>query len=224
MNVRDMNVRELRKTLRHKRRALTPSQQRIAADSLLSQISRQPWFYNGRRFAFFIASDGEIDPAPLLALAHAAGKDCFLPVLHPLKLNRLYFARCIPGMPLSPNRFGIPEPPLKRNVVVPAWSLDAIFMPLVGFDRQGNRLGMGGGFYDRTLAFTRHWPRALPRLVGLAHHFQEVDLLPAQPWDIALHAIATDRGIIRCPLVHRPRLSTACSEENPCGKPESSRP
>lgn len=219
-----MNVRELRKTLRQHRRALTPPQQRLAAHSLLGQVSRQPWFRNSRRVAFFIASDGEIDPGPLLALAQAAGKACFLPVLHPLKLNRLYFARYTPDTPLSPNRFGIPEPPLKRNVVVPAWSLDVIFMPLVGFDRQGHRLGMGGGFYDRTLAFTRHWPRALPRLVGLAHHLQEVDRLPAQPWDVPLHAIATDQSVISCPSVHRPRPPTACSEEDPCGKPVSSRP
>lgn len=217
-----MTVRELRKTLRQQRRALTPSQQRLAAQSLVEHVSRQSWFYNSRRMAFFIASDGEINPGPLLALAQAAGKTCFLPVLHPLKLNRLHFARYTPDTPLSPNRFGIPEPPLKRNVVVPAWSLDVIFMPLVGFDRQGHRLGMGGGFYDRTLAFTRHWPRALPRLVGLAHQLQEVDLLPAQPWDVPLHAIATDEGVISRP--HRPCSPTANSEEDPCGKPVSSRP
>lgn len=218
-----MNIRELRTSLRQKRRALTPSQQQVAATSLLEHVTQQPWFVTGRRFAFFIASDGEIDPGPLLSLALAAGKSCFLPVLHPLRLNRLHFARYTPDTPLSPNRFGIPEPPLKRNVLAPAWSLDAIFMPLVGFDRQGHRLGMGGGFYDRTLAFTRHWPRAVPRLVGLAHHIQEVASLPAQPWDIPLHAIVTDRGVISC-AARRYRSSTACSEEDPCGKPVSSPP
>lgn len=193
-----MNVRELRKTLRQQRRALTPLQQRTAAAALLTQIARQPWFPCSRRLAFFMASDGEIDPGPLLALAQAAGKECFLPVLHPLGANRLHFARYTPGMLLSPNRFGIPEPPLKRNRIVPAWALDVIFMPLVGFDRHGHRLGMGGGFYDRTLAFTRRSPRTLPRLIGLAHHLQEVEQLPAQPWDVPLHAIATDRTIIHC--------------------------
>ena len=104
-----MTVRELRKTLRQQRRALTPSQQRLAAQSLVEHVSRQSWFCNSRRMAFFIASDGEINPGPLLALAQAAGKTCFLPVLHPLKLNRLHFARYTADTPLSPNRFGIPE-------------------------------------------------------------------------------------------------------------------
>lgn len=193
-----MNARDLRKTLRQQRQALSPVQQRKAAEALLDRICPQPWFRNGRRFAFFIASDGEIDPAPLLALALAAGKDCYLPVLHPLRFNRLYFARHTPNTRLIPNRFGIPEPPLKHNAVAAPWTLDTIFMPLVGFDRDGHRLGMGGGFYDRTLAFTRHWPRAVPRLVGLAHHLQETETLPAQPWDIPLHTIATDREVIPC--------------------------
>ena len=216
-----MNVRALRKTLRRQRRALTPVQQRCAAQALLSQISRQQWFRNSRRLAFFIASDGEIDPAPLLSLAQAAGKTCFLPVLHPLKLNRLYFAPVTAKTPLSPNRFGIPEPPLNQSTAAPAWSLDVIFMPLVGFDRHGHRLGMGGGFYDRTLAFTRHWPRAVPRLVGLAHHIQEVDCLPVQPWDVPLHIIATDLGLLPCPPEERDCSSGTRTEEEPCERPAS---
>lgn len=87
---------------------------------------------------------------------------------------------------------------MKSNCIAAPWTLDAIFMPLVGFDREGHRLGMGGGFYDRTLAFTRHWPRAVPKLVGLGHHSQEVARLPVQPWDVSLHAIATDREVIYC--------------------------
>ncbi len=195
-----MNLRELRQSLRRQRRDLTAAQQHQASQSLLDHLSREPWFMNGRRLAFFLANDGEIDPAPLMALAQAAGKQCFLPVLHPLKFNRLYFARVRPDSRLTPNRFGIPEPSLRRASTAAPWTLDVIFMPLVGFDRAGHRLGMGGGFYDRTLAFTRHWPRAVPRLVGLAHHLQEVeaDRLPLQPWDIPLHAIATDREVIYC--------------------------
>src|SRR5690606_40461575 len=65
-------------------------------------------------------------------------------------------------------------------------------LPLVAFDARGNRLGMGGGFYDRTFARAPRARTLRPRLVGLAHHFQQVASLPAEPWDIPLDAIATD--------------------------------
>jgi 5-formyltetrahydrofolate cyclo-ligase len=69
-------------------------------------------------------------------------------------------------------------------------------MPLVGFDRLGNRMGMGGGYYDRTLAFMSEHHSGKPKLVGLAHSSQEVELISQQSWDIPLHVIATDREII----------------------------
>ena len=92
--------------------------------------------------------------------------------------------------------YGIPEPSLKSAKTVPTWSLDLILMPLVGFDRQGNRLGMGGGYYDRTLAFVNGGIPAAPRLVGLAHSCQEVASIPSHSWDVAVEKIITDREII----------------------------
>lgn len=214
-----MDIRKLRRRLREQRRALSSRQQQQAASALLQHIARQPWFRNSRRLAFFMASDGEIDPSPLMTLAAAAGKACYLPVLHPLKFNRLYFVRHQPGERLPSNRFGIPEPPLHHHRTVPAWSLDVIFMPLVGFDRTGNRIGMGGGFYDRTLAFVRQRHRATPRLVGLAHAFQQVETLAPQPWDIPLHYVATDEEVLSCAPRH-----THPPEDVSCARPESSPP
>src|SRR5687767_13746260 len=89
------------------------------------------------------------------------------------------------------NRFGIPEPTGRRCA---PQQLDLVLLPLVAFDRRGARLGMGGGFYDRTFAFLRVAGRRKPRLVGLAHHFQEVAQLPREPWDVPLAAIVTERG------------------------------
>ena len=91
------------------------------------------------------------------------------------------------------NRFGIREPVDQKQHQVPAWRLSLVLMPLVGFDPQGNRLGMGGGFYDRTFAYrTRRktWPG--PTLLGVAHHCQKVSALPVASWDIPLDAIITD--------------------------------
>ena len=103
------------------------------------------------------------------------------------------FRRYRPGEKLVANRFGIPEPPHRRGNTLSAKQLDVIFLPLVGFDAAGNRLGMGGGFYDRTLSQLP--ARNRPLLAGLAHDVQRVDKLPVQRWDIPLDAVVTDRRI-----------------------------
>lgn len=192
-------TQDLRRELRRRRRQLSPVEQRFASERLLSLLVIRNEFLYARRIAFYVASDGEIDPAPLLALAQAAGKICCLPVLHPLTAGRLYFVRYRADQPLQPNRFGIAEPRLRRADMIPAWALDVILLPLVGFDRCGHRLGMGGGFYDRTLAFARGAGAAKPQLIGLAHSCQEVDALAAAPWDVPLDAIVTEREYIGRP-------------------------
>ena len=73
--------------------------------------------------------------------------------------------------------------------------VNVVFLPLVGFDRSGNRIGMGGGFYDRTLANSTLQNRH-PLLVGLAHSCQQMDPIEHQTWDIPLQKIATDQEII----------------------------
>ncbi len=124
-------------------------------------------------------------------------KQVYLPVLRPFGDNRLWFAHYAPGTPLVKNRYGIAEPDIDHGKRVEAFALDLVLAPLVGFDLQGNRLGMGGGFYDRSFAHLlrhRHWLK--PRLVGLAYDFQQVKHLPAQPWDVPLTAVATEHRII----------------------------
>lgn len=182
----------LRTALRRARRALDPRQQAQASAGLCRVIASLPAFRRAHRIAFYLAHGGEIDPRPLVELATALGKACYLPVLHPLGHNRLYFVRHGAGEPLIPNRFGIPEPRLRRPV--PAWSLDVIFMPLVAFDAAGNRLGQGAGFYDRSLATMRRRPGRRPLLIGLAHGFQQVPQLRPAPWDVPLHGVATEHA------------------------------
>lgn len=131
-----------------------------------------------------------------MTIALAAGKRCYLPVLHPLNHQRLYFAIHHLRSPLKKNRFGIAEPLLHARALVPVWSLNLLLLPLVAFDRQGTRLGMGGGFYDRTLSFKRNHPSWGPKLLGLAHSFQEIQNIPRRSWDIPLDGIVTDREFI----------------------------
>ena len=185
---------KLRRTLRNRRRNLSAGQQLHAAGQISQRINQQRMFKRNKAIAFYWPNDGEIDPSIALKKASEKGYHCYLPVLMPG--NRLWFARYLPGGQLKNNRFGIPEPRAPRQYRR-AWSLGLVFLPLVGFDRQGGRLGMGGGFYDRTFANTRSAPAmSKPQLIGLAHHCQEVPSLQLAQWDIPLTAIVTDRELI----------------------------
>lgn len=195
MNKDSVHSREmLRARMRSRRRELSSFEQRQAAANMLRQLRNCLRYRLARRAAFYLATDGEIDPGPLLHHALAMGKSCYLPVLKPLKQKELHFVRYRPGTPLKKNRYGIEEPALPGSNIAVLNTLDIIFMPLVAFDRQGHRLGMGGGYYDRTLR--RLGTNTKPLRIGLAHGFQEVSHLPAAPWDIPLDYIVTERELI----------------------------
>ena len=186
----------IRKQLRSQRRSLSAEQQILRSEKITSTLTSQSFFLRAKRVGIYLANDGEIDPAVIIDICHKSKKQCFLPVIHPLKINRLHFARYRQNSQLIANRYGILEPNIKSSYLVAPWSLDVILMPLVGFDRQGNRLGMGGGFYDRTLAFKAQNQYPAPRLVGLAHSFQEIESISAQPWDIAVDHVITEKEMI----------------------------
>lgn len=184
----------LRRRLRQARRNLSPAQQHRASQQLFRQLAQHPLFIRSHHIAFYLANDGEIDPALLMAHARRLGKQCYLPVITGWPMDRMHFQKITDDQRLVKNRFGILEPVIKRGLQARPWRLDLVLMPLVGFDEQGNRLGMGGGFYDRTFAY-RRWRPAWTgaRLLGLAHDCQKVDALPVASWDIPLDGIVSDR-------------------------------
>ncbi len=187
---------KLRLEIRARRRAIPEREQRHHARQLARGFTRSRLFLQCRSLATYLANDGEIDPGPLVTRIRHAGKRVYLPVLRPRPSRALWFSEHRSGDHLQPNRFGIREPDIRRCPPVPAWSLGLILMPLVAFDEQGNRLGMGGGFYDRTLAYLRQreqWRR--PLLIGLAHECQKVPSLESQRWDIPLDAIFTEAAV-----------------------------
>ncbi len=187
----------LRRQLRAARRALSPLEQHQASQRLWRQLAQHPLFRRARHIAFYLANDGEIDPAILLEHAQRLGKQCYLPVITGWPADRMHFQRLVPGQRWITNRFGIREPLIDAGLQARPWRLDLVLMPLVGFDAAGNRLGMGGGFYDRTFAYRRRrqcWTG--PRLLGLAHHCQKVAQLPTASWDIPLDGIVSDQQII----------------------------
>lgn len=185
--------KQLRRELRTRRRNLNPLQQKRAAFALTRQLLRHPQVLRSRHIALYLPNDGEIDPGFFIEVARRMGKACYLPVLHPVYQNRLWFIRFDRTTALVPNRFGIPEPAKGPALRRAARALDLVLLPLVGFDPQGGRLGMGGGFYDRTFAFKLQQEQRSPYLIGLAHECQCVPSLPTAPWDVPLDAVITDR-------------------------------
>lgn len=191
-----MDRQQLRKHLRQQRRALSPQQRGRLARQLAINLSTQNLFHTAERIAVYLPNDGEMDLQPLIKRASMRGKQCYLPVISRISHNRLWFAPYQPGQRLSPNIYGIPEPADGKWYGRSPIGLDLILMPLVGFDLNGNRLGMGGGYYDRTLAYLNHrshWRR--PLLLGIAYEFQKVESLTTESWDIPLHGVITESNI-----------------------------
>ncbi|MBU0809395.1 MAG: 5-formyltetrahydrofolate cyclo-ligase [Gammaproteobacteria bacterium] len=186
---------QLRRHLRAQRRALSPHAQRQAAHDLYKQLAQHPLFRRARQIALYLPNDGEIDPRPLLRAAQKRGKATYLPVLSPWPQSKMVFQRVRAGHPLRKNRFGIYEPQRNCKQQRKVWALDLVLLPLVGFDRHGARLGMGGGFYDRSLAYLslrKNWHK--PTLLGLAHECQLVERLTMASWDVPLQGTVTDKA------------------------------
>lgn len=179
----------LRNLLRQRRNALSRTQQDTAARALVSSVTKLPTWTEARHVAIYLAQDGEIQTGSLESAARERGMQVYLPVI--TDMDSLQFACWDCSVDLVNNRYGIPEPPSAVPRRAPT-DLDIIFVPLVGWDNDCNRLGMGGGYYDRALS---NQPTAL--LVGLAHECQSVEKLPSDSWDVPLDYIATDAALYR---------------------------
>ena len=185
---------QLRRLLRNARRELSPCAQRLAARGLYRQLAQHPLFRRAKHIALYLPTDGEIDPRLLLREAQRRGKAVYLPVLSAWPKTKMVFQRIAPDETLIPNRFRILEPRIHRARQRKVWALDLVLLPLVGFDATGGRLGMGGGFYDRSLAYlTRRQCWRKPTLLGLAHECQKVDSLMQASWDVPLQGTVSDK-------------------------------
>jgi 5-formyltetrahydrofolate cyclo-ligase len=193
----DDELRALRRQLRARRRAVAPAERRRAARHLAWRVESAGWLRAGGRLGLYLALPEEIDTAALLARALARHCRVFLPRVIDYRRHRMRFLPLSParsGTGLRRGRYGILEP--GDGIPVNVRRLDVLLMPLVGFDAQGNRIGMGKGFYDRALAFRRlRRTVARPLLVGLAFECQRVDALPARPHDIPLDWLVTETRV-----------------------------
>ena len=190
----------LRKQLRQARNAIPAPYRLHAAWQVARLAMRLGALKRGRRIGFYIPAKGELDILPLIQRAQALHLACHLPIVPGPRQKKLWFARIGEHDHLwTLNRFGIPEYHDFRRRRMRASQMDWIFVPLMGFDTRGYRLGMGGGFYDASLAFLRlrrQWRR--PKLVGVAFDLQKVAFVPNDPWDVPLDYVITERRIYRC--------------------------
>ena len=178
----------MRRKLRAARRSMSPGERARADAAILAHIRSMAPFRSAHRIALFFSFDGEPDLSPLIEFAR--GKEFFAPVI---SASGMQFAALLPGTILTPNYYGIPEP--EQPVLINPLSLDLVLTPLVAFDSQGHRIGVGGGYYDRCFSFLgrrRTWFR--PKLVGTAYSLQRLPSIAAEPWDVPLWGAVTEQG------------------------------
>ena len=183
-------LKNLRQGIQQQRLALSAETIANNSQRIAEKLIALTAYDHARRIACYIAHAGEVDSSYIWEHAWQQGKQVYLPVLDPKINNTLLFLAFHPEDKLVPNRFGILEPALKvKNSYDPA-KLDLIILPLVAFDDKANRIGMGAGYYDRTLAFMQSKP-IKPKLIGIAYDFQRVAEIIPQPWDIRLDCVIT---------------------------------
>jgi len=187
--------KSIRQSIRAKRQALSITDQKISAENIADKLQSNKRVVKAKAIALYLANDGELNLAPFIQWCWQNNKAVYLPVVHPFSKGNLLFLRYSANSEMTINKYGIKEPKLDIRHILPTGQLDIIFTPLVAFDEAGERIGMGGGYYDRTLA---KWYQSYltdtqtkPYPIGIAHDCQQIDKVPKELWDIPLPEIIT---------------------------------
>jgi 5-formyltetrahydrofolate cyclo-ligase len=191
-------IRAERRRLRALRLGLPRAERAAAESAILATLKRLRVFRPGRRVAVYLAMPGEASIAGAIPVALESRAALYVPQVTSRRRGRMRFVRLRRDCPLRPNTaaFGILEPAGSVREWLPPSRFDVILVPLVGFDREGNRLGMGAGYYDRALRQRRDRAWRRPRLVGIAFACQEIGRIEPSPWDVALDLVVTEREVI----------------------------
>lgn len=184
----------LRKQLQDQRKALSQIDQKIYSEQICQQIVKSAIFQSARNIAFYTPVKGEASPLPL---ANEPNKTFYLPLLSNQQKHHLFFVSIDEGTQYKNNIYNIPEPIYKNTDILPTTELDLVIMPLVAADKHGSRLGMGGGYYDRSFSFKKDIDVQKPILMGFAYDFQVVDKLSAESWDVPLDYLASNHELIK---------------------------
>ncbi|WP_037457803.1 5-formyltetrahydrofolate cyclo-ligase [Shewanella sp. HN-41] len=185
---------QLRKMIRSTRKSLSTIEQSQASLNACQRMLDELKAKKVQHVALYLTHDGELATPPLIEALWQLGIQTYLPRLHPFNAGQLVFMHYTVDTPMQPNQFGILEPKLDVRAVMPIERLDVVITPLVAFDLMGNRMGMGGGYYDRTLANWQQKGKPLP--MGYAHDCQQVASLPCEHWDVPLPFIITPSRVL----------------------------
>lgn len=182
-------MRELRHKIRRQRSLLSITIQQDIAIKITLTICQLPIFKASKFIAAYLPFNGEVDARPLIKNIWQEHKRCYLPVI---KNDQMLFVQYVENDQLIKNHFGILEPPYSDKKIIQPEELDLVIVPLVGFDKNANRLGTGGGYYDRTFIFKKQKPNSKPYLLGIAYELQKLTSLTPNVWDVPMDMIVTE--------------------------------
>ena len=185
---------QMRQNNRKQRAGLRPQQLEQASQALADKILSLDVYRQSQRLAVYFAVNGEISLDPVIDHALAAGKQVFLPNLDQKSLR---FSPYFREQKMRINNFRLPEPDVGDDDMLQPAELDLVLAPLVVFDEGRNRIGMGGGFYDRSFAMRKDAAVLLPVLIGVAHELQKVEQIIPENWDVRLDMVVSDQAIYR---------------------------
>jgi 5-formyltetrahydrofolate cyclo-ligase len=185
----DRSQSDIRTTCKFARAQLTPVERLRLSETIANKIIASDFFLDAQNVAIFIPMKTEVDIWPVIKCAWRLKKRVFAPIAQ--ESMTLSFHEFVDENDLSTNKMGIGEP--IGGELVPPDELDLVLMPLVAFDIHQNRIGMGGGFYDRTFSFLQQLSRpSRPKLIGVAFECQRVERITPNPWDIRLLSVFTE--------------------------------
>lgn len=203
----NQNKHTIRHNITQQRKQLSKAQQQLRSQQIANHLYQSTYFTQAIHIAYYLPIAGEADPTSLQKptknitniSTHNNEKTFYLPIVARHEENSLLFAKVHKNTGYKKNKYSIKEPIYHTKDLLAADQLDLVITPLVGFDDQGNRLGMGRGYYDRTFAFkckNNTNTQKTPILIGYAYDFQQVNKLQAEDWDIPLDGIVTESGIL----------------------------
>ncbi|HSG59739.1 MAG TPA: 5-formyltetrahydrofolate cyclo-ligase [Woeseiaceae bacterium] len=189
MNRRQDAIASARRAAKSARRALSPDYREAASRVISSRVQRMHEFNACTSLACYLPMPDEVDATPVIARAWEMGKRVFAPIID--RNGSMVFSELTPQTELRQNWYGLWEP--ESGSQIPARELDLVITPLVAFDENGHRIGMGSAYFDRCFAFLRNRHRWLrPKLIGTAFNCQQVEKIKPNPWDIPLYKVVTE--------------------------------
>lgn len=183
-------IADFRKHALQARRSMSDFDRQTASDKICKRVTRSREFFAASTIGCYLPMHDEVDPSRIIERAWRANKRIFCPVMK--KNGEMTYRYLGRNTTILRNSFGLWEP-VDSEIIAPR-QLDIVITPLVAFDKKLHRIGMGGGYFDRSFAHLRHRNNWLsPKLIGVAFACQEITEISPNPWDIRLYAVYSEK-------------------------------